>query len=118
MSNFQIAAGSTFAATTMVKQGGLPFDLTGCRVLFVAKSNPSDPDGSAVALLDNQGLGGVTVPAPTTGRAFINMAASSTYGLTVPQLYYEIWIHDTSGLEWRSEFGQIQLLARILVQQP
>lgn len=121
MALLEIAKGSTLSLTTNVTKNGSPMALpTGVRVLFVAKVNQTDADSAAVALLDNIGLGGVSVTDSVNGIVQTTMPASSTYSLpaSVQSLYYEIWVKDLLSNEFRVDKGTIKLTARILVQQP
>lgn len=121
MNKFLIALGQTMIVTTTVTTAGAAVNLSGCRVLFVVKRYESDPDGAAIAMMDNLTLGGVTVTNPASGQATITMSASATYGLfnnTFTPLFYEIWVKDSLGNEFRTEKGTIEVDARLLVQQP
>lgn len=120
MATFHIARGTTLPITTTITSNGAAVNLSGCRVLFTLKINPTDADASAVALLDNLTLGGVTVAKPATGVANIVVPASATYNLPPIQirLYYEIWVKDSLGNEFRTENGDVIVDWRILVQQP
>ena len=120
MALLEIAKGSTLFLLTTLTKNGLPMPLpSGVRVLFVAKINQSDADSAAVALLDNQGLGGVIFTDPVNGVVQTTMAPYATYSLpvAVQQLYYEIWVQDVAGNEFRADKGTIKLTTRILVQQ-
>lgn len=121
MGIFDIAIGTTLSLTTSAKKNGLPFPMpSGTRVLFMAKTALNGPDSTAVAILDNLTLGGVVITDALNGVAQITMPPTATYSISppVPRLYYEIWIKDASGNEWRTEVGTINLLSRGLVQQP
>jgi hypothetical protein len=120
MTVLSIARGSTLETVTTAKRSGVAQDLTGCRIVFLAKVNASDPDSAAVAMLDNASLGGINVPTPSSGVFQIIMPDTATYSLptSVRGLYYEIWIRDAAGLRWQTENGSIQLTGRALVQQP
>lgn len=120
MAVFQIAIGTTLPITTFVVTAGNPVNLTGCRVLFALKMNPTDSDSAALALLDNLSLGGVTIANPASGQALIVVPPSATYGLpnVARTLFYEVWVRDTAGNEYRTEKGRIVVDPRALAQQP
>lgn len=120
MAVFQIAIGSTLPITTYVVVGGSPDNLASSRVVFTLKMNPTDPDSAALAILDNQALGGVTIANPASGQVQIVVPASATYGLpNVPRtLFYEVWVKDIAGNEFRTEKGRIVVDPRALTQQP
>lgn len=127
MSNYQIRRGETWSVTWTLRQGSKLVDLSipGTHILLRLTVNPNDADSAALALLDNEGLGGIVVTMPqsqaagTLGQCVSTTPASATYGLpnVQTQLYYEIWVNQNGAISCLDS-GSVPMRPRGLQQQP
>ena len=80
---------------------GTVFDLTGCTVRFTVKWDYFDADAAAVIKLDNAGLGGISIPTPTsgTGRLTIPKTATSSLPIHRSDLVYDIKVKKADATE-------------------
>lgn len=89
--------------------GAVPQDLTGYHVQFTAKYFDPDPDNKAVFLLDNQGLGGVTILDVTLGK--VQAVGQPIATIAFPDgdvpLVYDVQLVDGGGVVTTVETGTL-----------
>lgn len=110
MADLQIRRGDytviTFVARTV---GGVLYDLSSVtKIWFLAKTNLSDADGSAV-ITKTLANGGIVVTDAVNGEGTITILAADTTALldTVPPLYYDLQILDAGGFPRTLQSGRL-----------
>jgi hypothetical protein len=97
VSNLIMKRGKTLPFSATCTSNGVPFDLTGASLKFLAKRNVADADGSAVITKTTAG-GGIVVPTPTNGVAQVQILAADTQSLANEEtvLVWELQVTSSS----------------------
>ena len=106
--DFSIFRGDTVFLNGVVTQNNAVYDLTGCKMFFTAKIDPSLDDNHASVAVSSPTL--ISILAPTTGSANILIPSTLTSGLPITQLYYDVQIVDASGNVFTAQSGLMDII--------
>jgi hypothetical protein len=86
-------------------------DVTGWTFRMTAKYAIPNPDAQAAFQLDNQDIGGITLPTPTLGQVLGTLApgATSNYPDGPVEVDYDLQATDTTGVIMTVEFGHLTI---------
>lgn len=102
--------GDTHIIRYEVKDGdGRPYDLTGAKLWFTAKSSVHNPDAQAEIALDTAALGGVVITSALQGLARVTIPPITTRSFAdgPVRLAFDFQLKDALGVIATLEFGEL-----------